>query len=530
MRYSITTNGTAIVSCLAATAGSAAGTMPPATGVGGLRRHRLEGRRMRTLLPLNDNRNDFDFQNNGARRGLEVGEELAFGKQLDEGDFREFFEAFNDRYLQGNDEFLSMSMSMPVGFTPTPAPSAIGEPTANEPTTEPTTAPTSTPTPAPSVIDEPTFTQPTNEPTATPTTASQPTTKPTTATTITPTQTPSAVGNPTFSQPTTEPTTVPSPLTPAPSTNGEPTSGQPTTEPTDAPSPDPLPTPTAGPTRAPTDLPITIPPTLSPTASSTAIPTATPERAWWMPKASDMLTWQWQLQDVVDDSFNVSMYDIDLFDNTAEFIALLKAQGRTVVCYFSAGSYEAWRPDWAENFDFISVNSSYSGNEPPFAGNLSGWDERWLDIRRIDLLEDIMRGRFQMAKEKGCDAVEPDNVDAYSNGNETGLNLTYDDQLVYNRWLANESHAIGMSIGLKNDVDQLADLEPDFDWALNEECYEFDECGSYSDTFVAKDKAVFGVEYKGDPADFCPTLNEMSLSWLKKNLNLTAFRIGCEDY
>jgi hypothetical protein len=223
------------------------------------------------------------------------------------------------------------------------------------------------------------------------------------------------------------------------------------------------------------------------------------------------------------------MYDIDLFDTPASTIRQLKAAGRVVVCYFSGGTYEGWRSDWKDNFSFIA-GSSYTGSEPPFAGNMAEWDERWLDIRRIDLLEPIMRKRLELAKSKGCDAVEPDNMDAYTNGSETKLPLTYQDQLTYNKWLADLAHDVGLSIGLKNDVNQLADLVDSFDWALNEQCFQYNECNAYTSTFIKKNKAVFGVEYQGAASSFCPKANAMGLSWLKKKLSLLAYREGCESY
>lgn len=140
-----------------------------------------------------------------------------------------------------------------------------------------------------------------------------------------------------------------------------------------------------------------------------------------------------------------------------------------------------------------------------------------------------MRQRMEMAVAKGCDGVEPDNVDAYTNGGETDVPLTAADQLAYNKMLAEEAHALGMSIGLKNDMDQLEELVDHFDWALNEQCYQYNECGGYS-VFVDQNKAVFGVEYQGNAANFCPVAREAGLSWLKKRLALTDWRQGCEDY
>ncbi len=38
------------------------------------------------------------------------------------------------------------------------------------------------------------------------------------------------------------------------------------------------------------------------------------------------------------------------------------------------------------------------------------------------------------------------------------------------------------------------------------------------------------MEYDLEPSAFCPQANASSYSWLKKNLNLNAWRYGCEDY
>ena len=46
-----------------------------------------------------------------------------------------------------------------------------------------------------------------------------------------------------------------------------------------------------------------------------------------------------------------------------------------------------------------------------------------------------MGKRMDLAKSKGCDGIEPDNVDVYSNHN-TGFHFTASDQLAYNKWLA----------------------------------------------------------------------------------------------
>ena len=197
-------------------------------------------------------------------------------------------------------------------------------------------------------------------------------------------------------------------------------------------------------------------PIATPAAPSAVPPPTSRPSAWWQPALN--LRWQWQLSDLpVDLSVDVAVYDIDLFDNDADVITALHAEGRQVICYLSVGSWEDWRPD-ADQFPAAVIGSAYEG-----------WPgEYWLDIRQIDLLAPVLRARLDLCRDKGFDGLEPDNIDGYTN--DTGFPLTYADQLAFNRWLAAEAHARGLSIGLKNDPDQVADLLPDFDWALTEDC------------------------------------------------------------
>jgi hypothetical protein len=207
------------------------------------------------------------------------------------------------------------------------------------------------------------------------------------------------------------------------------------------------------------------------------------------------------------------MYDIDLFDNDAGVVTSLHAQGRRVVCYMSAGSWESFRPDAGQ------FPASVKGNV------LAGFpDERWLDVRRIELLGPIMEARLDLCRAKGFDAVEADNVDGYANS--SGFPLTYQDQLAYNIFLANAAHARGLSIGLKNDLGQIGALLPYFDWALNEQCFQYNECDLLL-PFINAGKAVFTVEYTLAPNQFCPQANAMNFNSLKKRESLDAYRVAC---
>lgn len=231
----------------------------------------------------------------------------------------------------------------------------------------------------------------------------------------------------------------------------------------------------------------------------------------WHP--SPGTSWQWQLKGEIDTSVDVEMYNIDLFDAPASVIKDLQEKSRIVVCYFSAGSHEDWRTDAGKFPEFVK-------GEP-----LDGWPgERWLDIRNQTVLFPIMRTRLDLAVAKGCDGVEPDNVDGYQN--KSGFPLTAKDQLTYNIWLAKEAHARGLSIGLKNDLDQIPALVGHFDWALNEQCFQFKECAALR-PFVKAKKAVFGVEYEGKASDFCPEANALNFDWLLKKLDLGPERVSC---
>ena len=233
--------------------------------------------------------------------------------------------------------------------------------------------------------------------------------------------------------------------------------------------------------------------------------------SFWQPTPGT--SWQIQFRGQIDTSLDVQVYDLDMVDTPTSIIDQLHTDGHKVMCYFSAGSWEQWRSD-ADDFP-----DSVLGDD------LDGWPgEKWLDIRRLDLLGPIMSARLDTAAQKNCDGVDPDNVDGYNNS--TGFNLSYQDQLAYNTWLADQAHARGLAIGLKNDLDQIADLLPYFDWALNEQCFQYNECDLLL-PFVTANKPVFGIEYNSDTSSFCPLANQMNFDFLKKNWDLDAWRIAC---
>lgn len=253
-----------------------------------------------------------------------------------------------------------------------------------------------------------------------------------------------------------------------------------------------------------------------PNSDSTIVPVT---GEWYRPAVTT--TWQWQLLGTINTEYSVDLYDIDLFDTPATLIASLQAAGKRVICYFSAGSFEDFRPDAA------SFRSQDLGNP---LGDFP--NERWLDIRSPSILA-IMETRLNIAVDKGCDGVEPDNMDGFTNN--TGFSLTSVDQLTFNRTIANEAHERGLSVGLKNDLDQIADLIAFFDFQVNEQCHEFDECAAL-DAFITAAKPVFNVEYElrlvsdaAARAQLCEAARARNFRTLILPFDLDdSFRFSCE--
>lgn len=253
-------------------------------------------------------------------------------------------------------------------------------------------------------------------------------------------------------------------------------------------------------------------------SSATEEPAPVSEGEWYRPAVG--VAWQWQLLGDLNTSYDVEIYDIDLFDVSPESISLLQTSGKKVICYFSAGSWEDWRDDAG------AFPESTLGN------TLDGWpNEKWLDIRSNDI-KSTMSKRLDVAVAKGCDGVEPDNMDAYQK--DSGFDLSSQDQLSYNIFIANQAHEKGLSVGLKNDLDQIDDLVSYYDFSVNEQCFEYDECDTLA-PFIQAGKPVLNAEYENilvedatERTKVCEEATASQLSTLILPLNLDdSFRYDC---
>jgi hypothetical protein len=230
----------------------------------------------------------------------------------------------------------------------------------------------------------------------------------------------------------------------------------------------------------------------------------------WQPQTTSA-PWQWQLQGKIDTSVPAPVYDVDGFETSRSTVRQLHAQGRKVICYLDVGSWESFRPDKAE-FPRSVIGRKYAGFP----------NERWLDISRFHRFEKPLKARIAMCAHKEFDAVEPDNVAGWEPENKTGFHITRSDQLRFNRWIARQVHARGMAVALKNDGRQAAELAPDFDFAIVEECFRYHECGYYKNTFATEGKAVFEAEYEQEPSQYCKTALAIGFSAIRKSVDLFA--------
>ena len=300
------------------------------------------------------------------------------------------------------------------------------------------------------------------------------------------------------------------------------------------------------------------------------VPCNTAAGSCWQPPL--VATWQYQLQGSVNASGQCidpstgfintaitgtsfatgkqvapTVFDIDIYQDgkcytpnnygvlNSAAVNALHAQGDKVIGYIDAGTAETWRPDYPQ---YSSFNGSCGGclfGKP--VGSFR--DEFWLNLNTNvsgvnpntgqtetaqQFIIDELSARLAKAKSLGVDAIEFDNVDGYQN--KTGLSISAATQEQFDATIANLAHSMGFTVGLKNDLGQAGDLQPYFDFAINEQCWQYNECNypppglqAWPGTYG---KAVFNVEYKLAASKFCAQANSSSYDFnsILKDVNL----------
>lgn len=199
----------------------------------------------------------------------------------------------------------------------------------------------------------------------------------------------------------------------------------------------------------------------------------------------------------------------------------LNEAGVYTICYVSVGTMEDWRDDAHKFSDPLIYPDPVIGN--PY----EEWPgEFFLDIRQ-PALRYLMQTRFYDCKLKGFQAVEPDNMDVYTN--ESGFDLTAADTVRYIATLVRDAHAQGLEIGQKNVPELTNKLVGLMDFVITEDCFADGWCDDVL-PYIAAGKPVFNAEYTDTGVDFdaaCAYAAEHKISMIQKDRNLTIEREGC---
>jgi endo-alpha-1,4-polygalactosaminidase (GH114 family) len=94
------------------------------------------------------------------------------------------------------------------------------------------------------------------------------------------------------------------------------------------------------------------------------------------------------------------------------------------------------------------------------------------------------------------------------------------------QYLAQQSAALNLAIGLKNAADIVKDVLPVMNYAVNEQCVEWSECATFQ-PFISAGKPVFHIEYPDDSSSkskttICQDTGSKGFSTVLKDMDLDA--------
>ncbi len=232
------------------------------------------------------------------------------------------------------------------------------------------------------------------------------------------------------------------------------------------------------------------------------------------------LSWQWQISGNVDTTVDAKAFVVDLFDVEPGVLAQLKSLNRTVICSFSAGTYEPWRADAAQ------LPARVRGNAVAGAPK-----ESWLDVRSAEVRA-LMVTRLELAVTRGCSGVLPDAVDGYAADN--GFALGIPDTLDYLNFLSAQGRQRGLHVGLASAAELASKAEPLLDFVAESRCIEFKECAAYQ-SFATAGKPVLHAELVASIAEgsaslaaLCADPTRQGFSTIVKRSELDAWRLSCD--
>jgi hypothetical protein len=229
------------------------------------------------------------------------------------------------------------------------------------------------------------------------------------------------------------------------------------------------------------------------------------------------------------------IWDTDLFQDSnrpaariptgrSPVVAALHRSGKYSICYVEVGAYQTGFPDDA---NFAAADYGHAAHRYEMQGYPNEW---WFNIAgfrdyraghpsslrgaAVDIAAGLDR-RFGWCRLEGQDAVEPDDLDGYTNRGDTGVpgggwHLTRSDSAGFERWLAYDAHTHGLAVFQKNDPANAAVNFKRFDGMIIEECNHYrDPCagpGGDATPYLRAGKPVLNAEYTEDgetTAKFC---------------------------
>jgi hypothetical protein len=260
----------------------------------------------------------------------------------------------------------------------------------------------------------------------------------------------------------------------------KPAASAPTASPSPSPSVSPSPSPSATKTASPTATATTPSKQATTTAAPTATKTTATTAAYTTPPEN--ATFDYQLGGAYTPPSGVTVVSRDY---TAS-----PAAGIYNICYVNAfqtqPDAQSW---WEKNHPELLLRDKN--------GDLvedEDWGEIMLDYStdaKRTALTTVVGGWIDTCASKGFKAVEPDNLDTYTRVD--GL-LTEDQAVAYAAKLSAYAHNKGLAIGQKNtaELSTAKAKTAGFDFAVAEECGEWDECDEYTRTYGNK---VLVIEY-----------------------------------
>jgi hypothetical protein len=269
------------------------------------------------------------------------------------------------------------------------------------------------------------------------------------------------------------------------------------------------------------------------------------------------LQWYWEISDTITPSqisnSTANIFDTDEYedanasgsngepDGPSTLVADIHAHGAYSICYVEAGTYQTGFPD-----DALYNSADYGDKASKYAEK--GWSgEWWLDIGGFTgwspsdpssfpggsaadqtiaaNIAGAMSQRIAGCRAEGQDAIEPDDLDAYTN--DPGWSQdTAAASWGYEQWLAYTAHSDGLAVFQKNDPDNSAadgQQASVFDGAITEECnYYADPCSEWQ-PYLTAGKPVLNAEYTSDgetTSKFCPADQTLGITGALFDLNL----------